>query len=243
MNCEFKTLNPNWEMKYSCSPRNLHTTYKDRSVVAVSGVHMNGKSNANVINLYIYKQSTPYLPRNVGTFFPNLEILNAGNTKLKHLLDGDLDGLTKLKQFDVSWNPIEKLSRDFFKGHDTIEFVSFYYCHLKVIDPQALEPLTHLEEAHFGENICITFHATDKFEIQGLQMEMRDKCKSEYYDDKIFNDIEDEALCAPLSFTKQNVFLISSFFAIISIALLIVLIRISRNKLGKNWNELNDVLV
>lgn len=243
LNCEFKTLNPFWEVQYSCTPKNLRTTFRDRNIVAVNGVHVSGKSNKGVIKLYIYKQFCPYLPLKIGNYFPNLEILDAGNTKLKHLLDGDLDGLTKLKRFDVSWNPIEKLSRDFFKGHETIEFVSFFYCHLKVIDPQALEPLTNLQEAHFGDNICITYHSTDTFEIQGLNMEIRDKCKSELYEGKIFNDIEDETPCETLSFTKQNVYFIASLFATISFILLVVLARVFTNKFGSNWNELHEVLV
>lgn len=242
LECDFKVLDANWESLYSCSAKNLRTTLADRNVTEVSGVHAFKKSNYNVKKLYIYKQSCSYLPLNIGRYFTNLEILLAGNTNLKYLVDGDLDGLTSLKRFDVSWNPIEKLTRNFFKGHDTLEFISFHYCHLKVIDPMALDSLPSLEEAHFGDNICISYHATD---MQDLKMELRDKCSSELYEDKLFHQIDDETspqTSQTLSFTRRNVYVITSFFAVISIALVIVLVRIYSRKFG-SWNELKEVLV
>lgn len=233
-------------MNYSCIAKNLRLSYKDRKIVSVNGVHYDGKSNENVQRLKIFKQSCSYLPLDIGKHFPNLVSFEAHNTHLRHLVDGDLDGLTKLKRFDVSWNPIEKIGQDFFKGHETIEFISFYYCHLKVIDPQALDPLINLKTAFFRENVCISLEIDYNNDVQDLKSEIRDKCKSEYYAGKIFNEIEDdddETLCEELSFTRRNVCLITSFFAIISIALLIVLTRIFTNKFRCNWSDLKEVLI
>jgi Leucine-rich repeat (LRR) protein len=243
--CKYETLSSYTEDSYTCTAQNLRTNYNDRTVTEVTG-DQTRMSNSDVTKLDIYKQPCPYIPKNISNHLPNLTSLKISNTNLKFLIDGDLDGFTKLTRFDVSWNPIERLSRNFFIGQDNLEFISFFFCHLKVIDPRALLPLRRLDSANFQDNICISFHITDPFEILEFNEEVRDKCKEEFYKGQMHNDEAADNLrneSSSLPFIREHVMLITSFFAIISIILLTVIVRVFVVRLGNNWGELREVLV
>lgn len=244
LDCKYEMKYPNYQKQYTCVAENLRTEHNNRDVVSIGGLHKEGMSISNVNKLDIYKQSCPFLPKNLGTHFKNLEYLKVTNTNLKFLIDGDLDSLTMLKSFDVSWNPIEELGRNFFNGQTKIEFVSFFFCHLKVIDSGALLPLVSLESANFLDNICISFHITEKYEIIEFGTEARDKCKKEYYEGKMFNRIEiDENPIESLPFLRKNVTLVTICIAIPSVLLLIVLLRLFCVRFGSNWVELREALI
>lgn len=248
LHCEYKMHSTVWGTRYTCAPNNFRTSLNDRNVTSVQGVHNFGKENSDVKKLFVQKQSCLYLPLNLGSNFPNLEIFYMMNSNVQHLLNGDLDGLSNLKVFDASHNPITQLGRDFFKGHSTIEIVSFYDCHLKIIDPEALNPLINLKEAHFQYNVCLAISADEVSQIDEIKEEIRDKCQTKYYDVKIINEIDDvQAMKAHAveesSFTRRNANLIISFLGILSIVLIAVIVRIARTSFGSNWSELRQALI
>lgn len=206
------------------------------------------------MKIYIKKQFCPYLPLKAGKFFKNLEILYVMNSNVQHLLNGDLDGLDKLIAFDVSHNPIEQLGRDFFKGHGTIQKISFFDCHLKIIDAEALSPLVNLKEATFQYNVCLDFRGNDNHydvsnSIRSLKMRIRDSCHSEKYGNQVFNQFDDvkpsplSSRSRSLSFAQRNANLIISLFLIISVVLTAVLVKVFHSKFNNNWSELKKALI
>lgn len=239
LNCEFKMLNTYLGEHYACVADNFKTTLADREVTEINGTHTNGRSHNDVKKLYIKKQHCPYLPLNVGSFFKNLEIYYVMNSHVKHLLTGDLDGLDKLKAFDVSHNPVEQLGRDFFKGHATIEKVSFFDCHLKIVDPEALSPLRNLKIASFQYNVCVDIRG-ESYTMSTLKTKIREKCHIRNYEDQIYQTVDE---VKPMSFAQRNAYLIISFFVITTLVLSLVLVKIVRSKFGNNWNELRSSLI
>lgn len=248
LDCEFKSQMSHWGSDYTCVAKNFRTTLKDRQITSLTGLHDFKKTNDDVKTLFVKKQSVLYLPMGLANFFKNLETLYVMNSNLQHLMNGDLDGLTKLKIFDVSHNPIEQLGRDFFKGHPTIEKVSFFECHLKIIDPQALDPLVNLQEAHFQYNVCLDVRGDDVTKLSDLKAEIRDKCLTKYYDAEIFRRINETTSCnnaiaqkpQSLSFTRKNANVIIFFLAIMLIVVSLVLVQIFRNTFRNNWSELRN---
>lgn len=119
---------------------------------------MKGKTDADVKAFYVRNGKCPVLPLNLGEFFKNLEVFYVERSGVKTLTDYDLKGLKKLKIFDVSHNPIERLEKNFFVGHSGIEAISFYDCELIYVHHSALDPLTNLQQAHFEDNFCINIH-------------------------------------------------------------------------------------
>lgn len=227
---------------YSCVAENFRTSLNDREITEINGTHVAGKTHNDVKKLYIKKQFCPYLPLKVGDFFTNLEIFYVMNSNVQHLLNGDLDGLTKLNAFDVSHNPVEQLGCDFFKGHETIEKISFFDCHLKIIDAKALDSLVQLKEAHFQYNVCFNFNAAETYQISLLKKEIRQNCHGENYEDQIFNKVE-ESKKSKLSFAQRNANFIILFFVTTTIILAAVLLKIVNSKFGNNWNELKNSLL
>jgi hypothetical protein len=51
---------------YSCVADNLNTTLDDREIKDIEGTHLAGKTNDDVIKLFIKKHFFPYLPLKVG---------------------------------------------------------------------------------------------------------------------------------------------------------------------------------
>lgn len=158
MRCEFQMFKSELDHipeSYTCTAVQFETTFKDRTLQSVTGLHDVGKSNADVKMLYMFKQNCRYIPRNISSFFPNLEVLYIKDSNLQHLLSGDLDGLTNLLVFDVSFNPIDYIGTDFFTGHSSILVLSFHECHIKKIGPGAFDDLMNLTEIHLHNNYCI----------------------------------------------------------------------------------------
>lgn len=247
LECDFKYYQSAWGSNYACIAQNLRINLFDRNVAEVKGLHDAPKTNDDVEKVFIKKQFCPYLPLNLGRHFKNLKTLYVMNSNVQYLMDGDLDGLPKLKNFDVSHNPIETISKDFFKGHGSIEIISFFDCHLKVIDPRALDPLENLREAHFQYNVCIRedFLGSDVKKINDLKAEIRKNCNQKTNVEKIFAETKScmSEMNQEMSFATRNANLIISFFLIVVIGLSVALIQIFRNAFRNNWRELRDNLM
>lgn len=157
MHCEFSTFSPmSWYIspRYTCTAVNFETTFKDRILNNVMGLHDSGKTDTDIKMLFMYKENCHYIPRNISGFFKNIDILYIKDSNLQHLMTGDLDGLNNLSTFDVSYNPIDHVGEDFFKGHSSIKIISFYECHIKQIDFGAFDSLTNLKEVSLEHNYC-----------------------------------------------------------------------------------------
>ena len=140
---------------YTCNAENVTTTFNDRNVTEISGVHLAGMDNNAVRFLSIFHQNCHFIPRNLDQFFPNLEDLTIRKSNIQFLLTGDLDGLNKLKTFDVASNPIDHIGEDFFSGHSSLTSISFHYCNIKKVDFGAFNDLKNLSDIDFEFNECI----------------------------------------------------------------------------------------
>lgn len=188
LSCTFEDFDSYWGKRYTGVVENLKTSLKNREVTKVVGDHLPGKSNDDVKQIFIKGQDCPYLPIGLGKFFVNLEILYVIDSNVKHLTSCDLNGLDKLRIFDVSHNPIKRLKGDYFQGHPTIEIVSFFECSLSFIEKGALDPLVNLKEGHFQFNACIDYRADHQSKIERLKMKI-DECADPIFK---FCDIDEE---------------------------------------------------
>jgi hypothetical protein len=262
LECDFKDETTNWGVAYTCVPKNFRTILNDRTVTEVKGQHMLNRTNDDVKKLYIFKQSCPYLPLNVSSFFKNIDIYYVKKSNVQHVLAGDLDGFTTIRIFDVSHNPIERIKADFFNGQTSIEIVAFYECHLKIIDPKALDPLINLKEGHFDYNICINFRSrsstyleSDEIEtsIELLKSKIYENCQSHSHNSIILNPFNETLKCpkvvscpnvklekvSTLSFTQKNANVIISLLVIIIIAIVAFVMKNSKRHLNEGrWNHL-----
>lgn len=181
---------------YTCEAHNFQTSLDDRVVTKIKGEHRYKRTNDDVTQILIFKQSCPYLPLNISSFFKNIENYQVKESRLGHLLKGDFDGFTKLKVVDISHNPIEEIKGDVFDNESVIESVSFYNCHLKIIDPTVLNPLKMLKKANFQVNPCISqkfdfgdssneFQAIEK--LDSLKTNFYEKCQNYSHNKKVLH--------------------------------------------------------
>lgn len=182
LDCTFKNHTSYWGTKYACVVDNLKTSLRFRTVTEVLGEHQPGKSNSDVEKVMISHQNCPYLPIDLGKYFKNLEVLYVMRSNVEHLTTDDLIGLDKLKIFDVSYNPITQITKDYFKGHETLEIISFYDCKLEFVERGALDPLVNLKEGHFEGNICVRYRGDDESKIEVLKEEIK-SCEFHTWDD------------------------------------------------------------
>lgn len=270
LNCTFDNHDSVYQTIYSCIVHNLHTTLKDRTVTEVIGDHKYGKSNDDVKQVFIKFQNVPYLPLNIGKFFPNLETFYVTKSNVQHLMNGDLDGLNKLKIFDVSHNPVEQIGEEFFNGQKTLEKISFYDCHIKKVNRGALDDFSNLKAVFFDQNPCIDIRYEGDSSYGGLRDEVMQEVIADIYDKCHGMDhslrTDDTELCHEIKNINENLAsdkLVSAnervqesssnwpiiltillvFTMLLNILFSIVLVRIVRNNFNGSWHEMKNVLV
>lgn len=189
---------------YTCEAHNFQTTLNDRVVTEIKGEHKYKYSNENVTHFFIYKQSCSYLPLNLSSFFKNIEFYQVKESRLGHLVPGDFDGFTNLKTLDLSHNPIEELRENVFDNESSIESLSFYNCHLKIIDTNILDSLWNLKKVNFQSNLCISQkmdpsdYKTDEKKIEkleSLKTNFHEKCQRYSHNKAVlhqFSDVEQD---------------------------------------------------
>lgn len=225
---------------------NLITFLSDRTITNIKGTHLEGKSNDDVEAVLAERQSCQYLPINLGEHFNNLIILKVMKSKVLHLTKDDLDGLNKLRQLDLSYNPITRLHNDFFKGHATIERFSFYDCSLNYIEKGALDSLTNLKEAHFQHNECIDYRGDDESLLPKMKKVIKKHCEGPTQKEVFIMDYEDYTInfidhregptvayeshtIEPIndSFVRRNVFVIIIFLMLVIFGFVAFLYKIN----------------
>lgn len=233
--------------------QNLLTTFNDRKVKEVFGSHKLSRTNDDVKQIYVRHQNVPYLPLNLGEFFPNLEILYVTKSNVQHLITGDLDGLEDLKTFDVSHNPVEFVNKDFFKGQNKLERISFYDCHVKKVENGAFAELKSLGYLYFDQNPCIDIrfdgqNSYESPEIEEVVANIYDKCTGLNHTLRTTtacHSIRNEELI--LESTTEMWHKVLMIFLVITLFLNVIFgflfVRIYRRNFSGNWVEMKNVLI
>lgn len=244
IDCEFKYHQTVFDRYYACVVSNLHTSFNNRTITAVNGKHLIGKSNEDVEMFFSKKENCPYLPLNLYKFFPNLEVFYVMNSNVQHLITGDIDGLDKLKIFDVSYNPVDQIGEDFFKGHENLEKISFYESHLKKVTRGAFDGLENLRGLYFDFNACIDDRTEHNFEefIENLY----DKCQGKDYKlkekiicEEMTKEFEKEAV--KMNSPSNTIYIILIILTLLlNLILGLILFRIFRRNYGGNWSEMRQ---
>lgn len=106
----------NWHLAdmYTCFPI-IHPGDSDR-LVGVTGNHFSGRSDEDVLVLYVYgQQVVNRIPQGIGNFFPNLAIMNWDVGSLNSIDAEDLESLPHLKVLSLGGNKIVSLNGKLFQ--------------------------------------------------------------------------------------------------------------------------------
>ncbi|KAG5683947.1 hypothetical protein PVAND_013203 [Polypedilum vanderplanki] len=244
LNCNYTIHKINSNLLYTCNGFNVLTLYEDRTVTKIVGEHIEGNTNNDVIHFYAKFQNCHYIPLGLGKLYPNLEYLTIKKSNLQFLLPGDLDGLKKLKSVDFSFNPIEEINANYFSGHDEIENLNFYNCHLKKVDSGAFDLLKKLNFIDFNLNYCYS-EQIRVFEIKDYLPDLYDKCNGHGVTIKVHEPeiCESFDIEARLSDWIKLGFAFIIFLLIVITILVIALLRIYSRNAHKNWHEMDVPIV
>lgn len=248
LNCSFTTHSSYLGSEYCCIVNNLHTSHENRRITEVIGAHEGNNTNKDVKKIFIKFQNCPYLPLNLGEHFPNLEIFYTLLSNVQHILPGDLDGLNNLKKFDVSHNPVEEIPADFFNGHEAIETISFFDCHLKKVAKASLDVLQNIQTVSFSYNFCVdmTFQsevaAFDFVTAQTFFADVYDKCNGHGYVVKSHKPVVCESVEKFPTSAKLGIAMMVILILVTAI-LGAALICIYSKNFQKNWHELQFPII
>lgn len=134
----------------------------------------NATTSTSFKGLFIESLILHYLPKGIGKFFPQLEILYVTNTFLKSIKAADLEGLPNLKILYLGGNDIEELSSDLFKF--TPKLVDFSCPRNKIsrVGKDLFESLQSLNVVNLQCNKCINNLKIADF--VALKNELRIQC-------------------------------------------------------------------
>lgn len=258
LQCDFKVETTYLGTSYGCIVKSLKTSFKDRKIVNVVGNHKLGKSNNDVKLLFIKFQNVPYLPHNIGEFFPFLETFYVMKSNIQHLMIGDLDGLDNLIHFDVSHNPVELIEKDFFKNNTKLMKISFHDCHLKKIEKGSFDGLKSIYLLELNYNDCISakypgaqlsYYSYRTSSLREFLVDVYDKCTGagrllkvqEIIKECVVEDVQSLPDKFGLFFKLGNA--VICFLVVVSIFLAFTIFNFYKKSYKLDWNEVNFFVV
>lgn len=146
--------------RYSCEPRVITSGNLD-TLEGVSSNHLPGKSNKEVIGLYIRDQSIKVVPKDIAKLYPNINSLSLVNIDLKTIARSDFEPFPQLESLQIQYNFIDSLPNDLLQSTPKLKIVVFKGNHLRYIGVNIFNNLPRLTVANFQKNPCIDLEVVD----------------------------------------------------------------------------------
>lgn len=180
--CDFEELEWAVGKLYSCSPAIIR---KDRNLTHVLSVimshkHLSRRRNDDVEGLWVtqYQVHLKQIPKDMDKFFPNLLAIGLQNTTITSLTADDFKPFPHLELLTVLSNKLVSIDGDIFKYTPNMRFIEFSDNLLQTVGLGLLDNLEDLNWAHFSNNQCIDFDASDQTDIRELRQKLRYQCSS-----------------------------------------------------------------
>lgn len=166
---------------YSCQIINKLNIVTPESafIESVTGTHLAGKSNDDVLALYVdVSKNIEYLPQGFERIFPNIKVIWIQNNNIKELKQSDLRPFPKLEYLKLVANRINVLEDGVFDFNQQLKGLCFernkmYHIGQKVFD--SLPKLTHLS---LLINKCIDMEArNDAAKVRAVIEVAKQKCQ------------------------------------------------------------------
>ena len=157
----------------TCRALNLIITSMNETITSVNG----RTEPTSLPAFWIQTQTTHYLPKGLGKFFPNLKVIAVRKSSLKSVTQDDLKSFTQLFRADFMDNNLEKLEDDLFEFNPMLQQVRFDGNKLYYIGGNLLSNLKNLKLSEFMNNPCINVKATTSSGIPALVQKIKLQCR------------------------------------------------------------------
>jgi len=135
------------------------------------------------------------IPKNINSFFGNLELLNLKNTSIDQLFQDDISQFKKLKVLIMWINLIKALDGKVFAQNSALIYIDFEDNMLTNTGTKLLKPLTELNYAYFSNNICTDSSLNNTTDLELFKVQLSSNCPptfdmlvGEILEDSIFLD-------------------------------------------------------
>jgi hypothetical protein len=155
LDCTFSEVD-NWMIgeMYTCVGRVIKIG-EPRIITEVSQNHQPGRNNSDVKGLRINAIVIGFLPRNLGSFFPNLEGYQFIGTGITEMTREDFQDLPNLRMIYTASNLYQEIG-NIFENNPKLQILNFGMNPLKSVSSRAFSNLTKLTMLHIGETACIS---------------------------------------------------------------------------------------
>lgn len=177
--CEFKSSISNG---YACFVKELEITSKsDRVITEVTGVHLNSKTDDDVVYFQSQQHVIKYFPLNLDFFFKNLNNVYINGSSMVEVNAEDLQQFgSNFIGFVIQNSNLEVLEAGLFATMPNLKTVSFHGNNIRNVDGGVFTNLKQLNKIWFGSNSCysgksIEGNATAAMEIS---IEIEKKCNN-----------------------------------------------------------------
>lgn len=166
------------------SPRGYGCIVKDMegySITKVGGVHLPGKSNADVVYFEATSKTLDFIPQGIINHFPNINSMKINFENLAEITEGDLKPFgDKLNYLSISASAIEVIPSNIFASTPNINYMFFTAPHLKSIEHGAFERLENLNGL-FVRFPCEDDDATKREDVDKLITVLAIRCHDKTY--------------------------------------------------------------
>lgn len=163
-------------INYQCQtvPFNVQSS---QYVTSISGVHMDNKTNHDVIAIHISKCAhLSYIPKGLLNIFPNLIGIYLDSCGVKSLNGTELNEYPQLKLFALELSPLYYVPGNLFALNPDILLISFVGNKINATGRNLLSNLNKLSEVYFEDNVCINDNATTMEEIPEFNEKLNRDC-------------------------------------------------------------------
>jgi hypothetical protein len=141
---------------YTCDGKVLYLG-DEKIINEVSRNHLEGKTNNDVIGLWIRDQRVGFIPLFITSFFPNLKLFTISNCGLKTVSSLELKqfGLN-LESLGFHENELEQVDHDLLEFTPNLKWIAFRGNKIRNIGLELFKSSLDLYSIQLGNNFCIS---------------------------------------------------------------------------------------
>lgn len=162
---------------YECNAI-VQSTGNEMILNDVTGDHLRGKSNLDVVGLVVHDQNVTKIPGNITRtdLLPNIIAIIWRTSNLQTISAEDLEQFPNLKVLSIYQNQVTTLDGNLFTFTRSLKSIGFYKNNIRNVGEGLLNDLSNLEIVNFGANPCVNTQAATKQEISTLNLDLPRLC-------------------------------------------------------------------
>jgi len=164
---------------YRCEVKtNLNIKSPEDAIInAISGTHMSGKTNDDVLTFDAMSKIIDYFPKGLEKWFKNLKAIRMLNGRLKQISQSDLKPFPNLVYLEIQNTDIQILEDDLFTNHPNIQVVWLLSNKIFHVGKNVFNNMNDITWLGFESNPCISINALNNSTAAKLIIDsLKTKC-------------------------------------------------------------------